>query len=234
MRLRGRINFRGAAHGHGKKAVITYCTHTEPGGHEENQDRIEVRAVPGVSPCFVCAVADGQGGQAGAALAAAIACQICLDKALSFRPDKLLSPSVWSDILRQADASVADAENAGYTTLIAFCLTETMLCGGSSGDSAVLLRMADRPSCILTKNQMKNPPVGSRGAVFVPFTARLLSPWTLMAMTDGVWKYAGWETIVAAAAEGTGEAIVRQLRAKAALPRTNGLQDDFTLAIFQG
>ncbi|MGH7223090.1 MAG: hypothetical protein ACRELF_07675 [Gemmataceae bacterium] len=157
-----------------------------------------------------------------------------MDKALSYRPDKLLYPSAWSDILRQADASVADAENAGYSTLIAFCLMETMLCGGSCGDSAVLLRMADQLPCILTKHQMKNPPVGSRGAVFVPFTARLLPPWTLLAMTDGVWKYAGWETINAAAAEGTSESIIRLLRAKAALPRTNGLQDDFTLAIFQG
>jgi hypothetical protein len=130
--------------------------------------------------------------------------------------------------------SVASADNAGFTTLIAFCLTETMLCGGSSGDSAVLLRNAGQRSCILTERQMKNPPVGSRGAVFVPFTARLIHPWTVLAMTDGVWKYAGWDSILAASSEGAGEAVVHTLREKAILPRTDQLQDDFSLAIFQG
>lgn len=212
--------------------MITSFTHTEPGGHDENQDRVEVRSIPGPSLCYVCAVADGQGGQAGAALAAAIACQSCLEKSSFFRTDQLLSPSVWPMILRHADQAVADAEEAGYTTLIAFCLMETMLCGASCGDSAVLLRNADQQACILTQQQMKNPPVGSRGAVFVPFAARLLQPWTVLALTDGVWKYTGWDSVLAAS-QRTGEDILHMLREKAALPRTGQLQDDFTLAVFQ-
>lgn len=214
--------------------MIAYFTHTEAGGHDENQDYVEVRSVPGHSPCYVCAVADGQGGQAGAALAAAIACHSCLDKASSFRADQLLSPSFWSDILRDADKAVADAPEAGYTTLIAFCLTETMLCGGSSGDSALLVQNAGQLPLILTNHQIKNPPVGSRGAIFVPFSARLVHPWTVLAMTDGVWKYAGWDSIFAAVSAGDGEAIIHKLREKSALPRTGGLQDDFTLIVFQG
>ncbi|HTU93180.1 MAG TPA: protein phosphatase 2C domain-containing protein [Gemmataceae bacterium] len=214
--------------------MIAYLTHTEPGGHDENQDYVDMRSLSGHSPYYVCAVADGQGGQAGAARAVAIACQSCLDKVSSFRTDKLLSPSTWSVILRDADRAVADAAEAGYTTLIAFCLTETLLCGASSGDSAVAVLNAREPPRILTKHQMKNPPVGSRGAIFVPFSIRLIHPWTLLAMTDGVWKYAGWDNIFAAASEGDGEAIIHKLRAKAALPRTGGLQDDFTLVVFQG
>jgi hypothetical protein len=129
---------------------------------------------------------------------------------------------------------VADAEKAGFTTLIGFCLTENALCGASSGDSAVALLNAGEPPRILTKHQMKNPPVGSRGAIFVPFSVRLVHPWTVLAMTDGVWKYAGWDTIFAVSSEGAGEAILQKVREKAALPRTGQLQDDFTLVVFQG
>jgi hypothetical protein len=206
--------------------------HTEPGGHVENQDRVEVHVVPGSGDGYVCALADGQGGQAGAALAAAIACQSCHAGASAFRRVQLLSPFIWSEILRQSDEAVADAEHAGFTTLIGFCLTDNALCGCSSGDSAVVVLSAGEPPRILTKHQMKNPPVGSRGAVFVPFTVRLLSPWTVLAMSDGVWKYAGWDSILAS--KGTGETIIHALREKAALPRTGQLQDDFTLVVFQG
>jgi hypothetical protein len=214
--------------------MIAYFTHTEPGGCSENQDCVEVRSVSGHSSCYVCAIADGQGGQAGAALAAAIACQSCLDRASPFQGDQLLIPSVWPVILRHADQAVADAQDAGFTTLIGFCLTETLLCGGSSGDSAILVRNGSQQPCILSRQQWKNPPIGSRGAVFVPFSARLLPPWTVLAMTDGVWKYAGWDSIFAAVSAGDGEAIIHELRDKAALQRTGGLQDDFTLVVFQG
>lgn len=109
-----------------------------------------------------------------------------------------------------------------------------MLCGGSSGDSAALVRHAKQPPCILTREQKKAPPVGSPGAVFVPFSAHLLPPWMVLAMTDGVWKYTGWDSIFAAISEGTAEGISHALRRKAALPRTGQLQDDFTLAVFMG
>ncbi|HEY7424964.1 MAG TPA: protein phosphatase 2C domain-containing protein [Gemmataceae bacterium] len=212
--------------------MLTHFIHTEAGGHEENQDRVEVHAVPGSDDSYVCALADGQGGQAGATLAAAIACQSCLAEVSTFRRDQLLSPLTWPGILRRSDEAVADAEHAGFTTLIGFCLTENALCGGSSGDSAVAVLNAGEPPRILTKHQMKNPPVGSRGVVFVPFTARLLSPWTVLAMSDGVWKYAGWDSILAS--KGTEETIIHALREKAALPRTGQLQDDFTVVVFQG
>ena len=47
----------------------------------------------------------------------------------------------------------------------------------------------------LTANQIKNPPVGSAAAVFTPFAGRLERPWTVLAMSDGVWKYVGWERV---------------------------------------
>jgi hypothetical protein len=214
--------------------VIAYFNYTEPGGHPENQDCAKVRLISGPSPAHLCAVADGQGGQAGAARAATIACQSCLDKAASLQIRQLLSPFIWTGLLEEADKAVADAEDAGYTTLLTFCLTETMLCGGSCGDSAVLVRNAGQSPIILTMHQRKNPPVGSRGAVFVPFSLHLVHPWTVLAMTDGVWKYAGWDSILSASSDSTGEEIIRSLRVKAAVPRTGQLQDDFTLVVFHG
>jgi hypothetical protein len=214
--------------------VITHFTHTEPGGHEENEDRLNVIPLPGVPCAYLCAVADGQGGQTGGARAATLACHASMETATSLRLDQLLSLLTWPAMLRRCDEAVAKAPDAGYTTLITFCLTETELCGASSGDSAVLLLNAGEPPLLLTQRQFKDPPVGCGTAVFVPFASRLVSPWTVLAMTDGVWKYAGWPTIIAAAGNDTGEAIIQQVRAKAVLPGSGQLQDDFTLAIFQG
>jgi hypothetical protein len=190
--------------------------------------------LPGASSAYLCVVADGQGGQAGGACAAAIACHTCLKTASSFRVDQLLSPRTWPAILRQSDETVAIARDAGFTTLIALCLTENAICGASSGDSAILLLNAGQPPHTLTERQVKNPPVGSRGAVFMPFASQLVKPWTLLAMTDGVWKYVGWESVLAVVATEKGRSIIEKLREKALLQRTRLLQDDFTLAVFQG
>jgi hypothetical protein len=70
--------------------------------------------------------------------------------------------------------------------------------------------------------------------MFVPFASSLIRPWTVLAMSDGVWKYSGWESVLNAASEGTGETIIQKLREKAVLQRTRSLQDDFTLVVFQG
>jgi hypothetical protein len=214
--------------------VIHHFAHSEPGGHRDNQDCWEVRRHASEPPLYLCAVADGQGGQSGAALASGTACKACLDIASSCSREKLLSPSTWPGILQAADKAVADCAGAGYTTLVAFGLTEKMVCGSSSGDSAAVVVNPGLGPDILTDNQVKNPPVGSGAAVFEPFGLCLFSPWTLLALTDGVWKYAGWDSVIAAATRSTGDAILRTLRQKAALRRTGGLQDDFTLVVFQG
>jgi hypothetical protein len=214
--------------------VIAHFTHTEPGGHPDNQDCLELRPLAAGPECYLCAVADGQGGRSGAALAAATACKACLNSASAFSLKQLLCPAAWPDLLRAADEAVAKTEGAGYTTSIAFCVTESAVCGGSNGDSAALVLNPRQAPSILTQYQEKNPPLGSGVAEFVPFASRLVGPWTVLAMTDGVWKYAGWESVLAAAAEASGEAIIHRLRAKASLHRSGGLQDDFTLAILQG
>ena len=53
-------------------------------------------------------------------------------------------------------------------------------------------------------------------------------------MSDGVWKYAGWENILRIGVGERGEAIGDALLEGARLKRTGELQDDFTLIVLQG
>ena len=82
--------------------------------------------------------------------------------------------------------------------------------------------------------ECKNPPIGSGGAGGVSFGANLGPPWTVLAMSDGVWKYAGWENILRIGFGERGEAIGDALLEAARLKRTGELQDDFTLIVLQG
>jgi hypothetical protein len=104
--------------------------------------------------------------------------------------------------------------------------------GASNGDSAALLLNPNQPEIILTARQHKNPPIGSGGATGVTFVSRLVPPWTLLALTDGVWKYVGWEAIGKVAKENRGGGILQALQALARLP-SGGFQDDFTLVVFE-
>jgi hypothetical protein len=51
-------------------------------------------------------------------------------------------------------------------------------------------------------------------------------------MSDGVWKYAGWGAIVAAAPRG--RALLGALQAQARLPGSGRFPDDFTLVLLEG
>lgn len=213
--------------------MIEVFRHSEVGGHANNEDAVEVRPLPIDNGSFICVVADGQGGRAGGGQAARLACSQTILLAQSYPPETLKNPSVWSALLRTVDESVARDPKCGFSTLVAFLVTSGSVCGASSGDSALVLAANGKRCQILTERQHKNPPVGSGDAVFVPFSASLVSPWTLLAMTDGVWKYAGWEAVFDAAVLEDGQNIVSLLRERAALSRTDQLQDDFTLAVLR-
>lgn len=211
--------------------MIEVFSHSEAGGHIQNEDAFEIRPLSPEAASYFCVVADGQGGQPGGGEAARIACRTCAESATRLDLRALLVQPTWHSLLRAVDQSVTDAPNAGYTTVVALAVSGSSLAGASCGDSAAALFQGDGTMTVLTGRQHKNPPVGSGLATFVPFVANLIRPWTVLAMSDGVWKYVGWERIAKAAAQMSGEHLVALLLQHAGL-RGGGLQDDFTLVGF--
>jgi hypothetical protein len=210
--------------------MIRVTTHSEAGGHAHNEDAVAVGSHPDDSHSLLCALGDGQGGQPGGGPAARLACDTFLDRASRVPLARLMVPSGWDDVLAQVDRAVADDAGAGFTTLVAFAVARGRLAGASCGDSALVA--SGPPPLTLTARQCKYPAVGSGGAVFIPFSAALTGPWVVLAMSDGVWKYAGWDAVQQAAA-GAADDLVRRLRERAGLPGTGALQDDFTLVVLR-
>ena len=211
--------------------ILTH-SHTEAGGHAVNEDAFELRPHSADPSCLLCALADGQGGRAGGRRAAMLACRACLDAASARPPAALmLGPHVWQVILQSADAAVAEDAEAGFTTVVAFAVHNDMIAGASNGDSGAYALAAGR-GVILTERQHKDPPVGSGAARPVGFAARLARPWTVLALSDGVWKYAGWDRVAQAAVQQSGKEILESLRRHAGLPGSGRWQDDFTVVVW--
>jgi hypothetical protein len=213
--------------------MIQFAAHSDAGGHPHNEDAFVIRPHPADPQSYLCAVADGQGGQPGGGPAARRACDVFLDVAGRATLAELRSLRTWDDILAHVDRTVADDPHAGFTTLVTFCVAGNHLAGASCGDSALVLAEPRQEPLVLTARQCKDPPVGSGGAVFIPFAIKLRPPWTVLAMTDGVWKYAGWERVHQAAAAPAPDEVLRALRRDAGLPGTGALQDDFTLVVLR-
>lgn len=205
---------------------------SEVGGHAVNEDAFAVQQHPLDPELWICIVADGQGGQRGGGRAAAVACQSALAQAISLPPKKLSEPRTWSGIVATADEAVRVDPDAGYTTLVALAASPKWLAGASSGDSAAMLVMNDR-TIELTAKQHKNPPVGSGAAEPISFQMALKAPWKLLAMSDGVWKYVGWERIIETAQRTGGQPLIDNLQALARLPTSGQFQDDFTIVVLE-
>lgn len=205
---------------------------SEAGGHATNEDAQEVCVHPKNSECLICVVADGQGGRAGGREAARLAVAATVDAASSQQPSKLARASLWPMFLQEVDAVVNGDPNVGFTTLVALAIFPDTVVGASNGDSGALA-LVDRGHHILTDNQIKKPPVGTGMATFVPFACELRPPWKILTMSDGVWKYAGWESIVEIATSHSGMELVDAVANKARLPKSGRFQDDFTLVLVE-
>ncbi len=204
--------------------------HTEPGDDHANEDVVLVRPHPEDAGLLLCSVADGQGGQAGGAAAARVAVEESLRAAASFPAKELRQAAPWYAILSAADDAVAEADDAGFCTLISLCVSEHQVCGASCGDSGALLLNGGQ-EILLTEDQRKNPPVGSSAAHPVAFSARLKAGWKLLVVSDGVWKYVGWEHIAGLTAKHQGEALIAALRQAAWESGGGRLQDDFSVVL---
>jgi len=170
----------------------------------------------------------------GGGPAARLACKSCLDSASSIPTWKLVAPSIWIDILLQADGAVGADPACGFTTLVACCIHKDWVCGASCGDSALAYWCDGKDAAVLTRHQEKNPPIGSGGANIVPFSAHLKAPWIVAAMTDGVWKYVGWDRLHEVFQSDQRETAIEKLLTIARSLRTKRLPDDFTIVVIHG
>jgi serine/threonine protein phosphatase PrpC len=211
--------------------MVTVTTFTEAGGHPVNEDAFLTLTHPTDHTCQLCFLADGQGGRSGGAEASKLACSVSASAASRLSPAKLSRPSSWQGILEEADQAVAKDPQAGFTTLIGFCIHAGYLTGASNGDSAVLVITGGK-AVEITMSQAKNPPIGSGDARVVPFSMQMVEPWKVVAMSDGVWKYVGWERVVRTATEESGEQLVEALCRAARMLGSGGFQDDFTIVSF--
>lgn len=207
-------------------------SHSEPGGHVTNEDAIGVVRLPGDPVTFICALSDGQGGQAGGAVAAQTAVDSCLEKAQSYKIKELVNPYTWDAIGENVDRNVSLKPEAGYATFIGLVLISSFVIGVSNGDSAVALFLNDK-FVLLTEHQHKNPPIGSGSARLTPFSARLEHEWKLLLMSDGVWKYIGWETIIERCVAASGHELISSLRDVAARNTGGKLLDDFSVILIE-
>ena len=96
--------------------MIRAFTFSEPGGHPVNEDALLAQAHPADPTCWLCLLADGQGGRAGGGRAAQLACQVALDAALRLSPSSLANPDPWPILLDQAE-TIALADRLGITVV---------------------------------------------------------------------------------------------------------------------
>jgi serine/threonine protein phosphatase PrpC len=212
--------------------MIHVLSYTEAGGHPVNEDAFLARPHPADPECWLVFLADGQGGRAGGARTARLACETAAALASRVPPADLVESSRWQEILSRTDAAVSADEDAGCTTLIGLCVRSGQLAGASCGDSAAIAASRDTLSD-LTSRQFKNPPVGSGEADFIPFEMDLVRPWRVLVMSDGVWKYAGWDKINNSFAKLDGQELLAAIQNRARLRTSRTFPDDFTLVLLE-
>lgn len=125
--------------------MFAVTSYTCPADGGENEDDYAVEPHPRDTACRLYAVADGQGGQAGAAPAVQTACRAFIQIASGYSPRRLTWRSTRQRIMRLTDKAVAKEPAAGFTTLVAGCVTPTTVYGAASGDSAALLAIGRHP-----------------------------------------------------------------------------------------
>lgn len=207
--------------------------HSEAGDRHANEDAHVIEPHPELQDMLLVSLSDGQGGQFGGAQAGRTAAQTAVKLAASCGPRELLKETAWLPIIAGADDAVAEDPAAGYSTLVALVVSNRSLAGASVGDSAAFLR-SDGQDRLLTDDQRKNPPVGSGSAYPIGFSASLRSPWTLLVVSDGVYRYIGWEFIASLVDRHRGRDLLEAL-VKAQKDSHRGvLGDDFTALLVQG
>jgi len=174
---------------------------------------------------WVVCVADGTGGAAGAAAAAAM----FVDSAQGTVRGGAFSlgePAAWVRLLEDIDREIARHPAAGETTGIALAVTGGAVVGASAGDSRAWVFGAGATE--LTGDQVRKPRLGTGRAQPRSFSAPASG--TLVVGTDGLFDHAALADIAAIAqappSADAGNALIGLLRA-----RYRQLPDDVAVVI---
>ena len=192
-------------------AITTQIEEARRGGGE---DRIAVIEFVGGKAVVV---ADGAGGVAGGADAAEALCRALTADAKD-----------WPAWLAQQDAALA-ATNTGLAAAVVLSATDDgVMRGASVGDCEVWL-FGQGEAVNLTARQVRKPLLGDGAAVPIGFTVRVACG-TIVAASDGLWKYMGHGRIARAAAMRPLESAVDALVDGVRLPN-GALQDDIAVVV---
>lgn len=148
-------------------------------GNPEFQDRAEIFDC---GERTIVAVADGAGGISGAAEAAEMFMRLVRDAA-----PRLQTPTDCQELLSRIDSEIARAADCGETTGIVLVVDQKLIFGASVGDSAAWV-FKEKQRDELTAGQQRKPCLGT-GMTSPRIFVRPRTPGTLIAATDGLWKY---------------------------------------------
>ena len=201
-------------------------SHSEAAADQkENEDYVVFGRHPSGTDRWLCFIADGQGGRADGAAASRIACETALSTSSALSWDELVVSSAWDEIFSAADQSVREGCQ-GFTTLSGAAISPTEVSGASAGDSKIFFYQPKKELLEWTARQRKNPPIGGHCTQPTFFCCTEPANGTMLAVTDGVWKYAGYPAIAAAGELANAREIAEYLRKSISASQ---LPDDFTV-----
>lgn len=207
---RGLVCYRGRL----SYMTLIIATRIEEARRGRGEDRIAVVELPGRK---LVVVADGAGGVTGGADAAEAICRAPTGDVAD-----------WTTWLAQQDAALA-AKSTGLAAAVVFSISDDgIIRGASVGDCEAWVFGPDE-AVNLTEDQIRKPLLGDGGAVPVGFASRL-SNGTLIAASDGLWKYMQRARIAEAAKIRPLESAVAALFDGVRL-RSGALQDDVAIAV---
>ena len=208
-------------HVNASEIAPAYSTRVEEARRGLGEDMIEVIPLPDRS---IFVVADGAGGVSGGAAAAEAVCKAVADWC---RQGKA---AAWPEWLAHIDREMASSKSCGLAAAVIIEIkNDGKIAGASVGDCEAWLFANGAAPRSLTAGQVRKPLLGEGAAVPVGFDGSVAGG-TLLAATDGLWKYLDRARIAKATEirplEAAAEALVNGARL-----RSGALQDDVAVAI---
>jgi serine/threonine protein phosphatase PrpC len=199
----------------------TRFTDSYRAGTEDRVEMIELSPETGV-----LVVADGVGGRVGGGVASEMAVRLVREAAPGLT---VTDHMAWYRLAAEIDRALARDASAGETTLVVVGVTPKQIVGVSVGDSEAWF-ITPEGHYNLTGGQEKKPYLGTGMARPVPFALRTPRAGTVVAGTDGLFRYAPPESICDSALHPDLDEAARQL-VNLVRPDSGRLPDDVAVVL---